>query len=68
MDKASMKELVDYALGDMPEESMDQKEREIIRTAMYKKIDAGEMNGPGDILQEFDRMEQEKDFYDSNQP
>lgn len=67
MEKNELKSLADYALDEMPD-SMGEKEREQYRHAMHKKIDAGEVGSPVEILAEFDKMDQEKAFYDSNQP
>lgn len=58
-DHQAFKELIDYSLDEMPADSMSKNEREKIRVSMYDKLEKGQIRGPGDIMEEFDRIEKE---------
>lgn len=57
MKKKELKNLVDMALKDMPEDSMSDTERKNYRDSMFAKIDSGTITSPEMIMAEWDRLE-----------
>jgi len=56
IDKKELKEVVDFAYSEMPEDSMNRKEAKRQKNIIFKKIDSEKITTIDEVLTEFNRM------------